>query len=445
MIEKRRLIYTCCIIVLLLSACTSEKDDLDRSLRFAINTAQGSRGIDYYKLPEATDLKRIPQDPQNPLTAAKVRLGQQLFFETGFATEGRHPDFRQTYSCASCHHPAGGFQSNIRQGIGEGGIGFGIAGEGRKASPAVSEAMIDVLPLRVTSVLNSAFQSNVMWNGQYGAKGVNRGTEQLWSQNPHLRFNILGFEGVETRAIAGLSTHRHRIDSEQVKALGYQQMFDQAFSNMPESQRYVMQQGGLAIAAYQRTLLASKAPFQQWLRGDYSAMSEGEKEGAKLFFKKAKCVNCHNGPSLANMDFHAIGLDDFDPDQVLNTQSGDPAFLGRGSYTNDPKDNYKFKVPQLYNLKDVGYYGHGASFSSIRDIIAYKNAGIAQNTNVPEAQLSPFFEPLGLTEEEVDLLTLFIERALYDPDLKRYEPSSVASGSCIPNNDWLSRIDLNCD
>jgi len=46
-------------------------------------------------------------------------------------------------------------------------------------------------------------------------------------------------------------------------------------------------------------VLANKAPFQQFLRGNYSAMNETEVEGGILFFGKAGGVDCHRGPALA--------------------------------------------------------------------------------------------------------------------------------------------------
>ena len=434
-----------CLYLILVSCSNDSEEGLDKDVRFAINTAPGSRGLNFYKFPPENELRSIPQDPKNPITLAKVRLGQQLFHESGFATIGSFPELSGTYSCASCHHADGGFQANMIQGIGDGGIGYGSFGENRMPDRMVEMNKIDVQPLRTPSALNSAYQTNLLWNGQFGATAINEGTEHLWPDDTPIAKNRLGFEGAEIKAIAGLTVHRHKIDKTSVEDLGYKEMFDVAFSNMPEAQRYNEIQAGLAIAAFERTLLATRAPFQRWLNGDLSAMSEAQKEGAILFFDKGQCTTCHNGPGLANMEFHAIGVKDFNPDDVFNFDPSDPANLGRGSFTKEDTDNYKFKVPQLYNLKDSPFFGHGSSFTQVRDIIAYKNQAISENDNVPAEQLSTFFEPLKLSEEEIDLLTTFVEEALYDPNLKRYEPSTIASGNCIPNNDWASKADLGCE
>ncbi len=442
---RNKLYPTIAFAIALCFSCTDVEKTVDDDLRFAINTAQNSGGLGEYRMPLSNQLQRIPQDLNNPLTADKVALGQMLFHEPGYATVGNFAEMSQTYSCASCHSAGAGFQANLLQGIGDGGIGFGMNGEGRRIDLFVEMAKIDVQPLRTPSAMNGAFQTNLLWNGQFGATAVNEGTESVWPEDGPISKNRLGYEGLEIQAIAGLDVHRHKIDKESVDTLGYKALFDRAFPDFDVENRYNNETAGLAIAAYERTIMSNEAPFQKWLRGGNAWMSDAQKEGAILFFTKAKCNDCHNGGGLAAMEFHAIGLNDFNPDDVVNFDPADPANKGRGSFTKDADDDYKFKVPQLYNLKDSPFYGHGGSFTSVRELIAYKNLAIPENKSVPESQLSPFFQPLDLSEEEIDLLTDFVENALYDPNLLRYEPSSLPTGMCFPNNDWMSKEDLDCN
>ena len=70
---------------------------------------------------------------------------------------------------------------------------------------------------------------------------------------------------------------------------------------------------------------------------------------------------------------------------------------------------------------------------------------MSENSSVQDQQLAAGFTPLNLTSSEIDDLVLFLENALHDPDLLRYQPASVLSGLCFPNNDDLSRIDLGCN
>lgn len=449
---KKRLTILYGICLLLVSACQKESTDgnlLDVELNAALFNASDGEGRKYFKLPESHQLNQIPQDPNNSLNPAKVELGKMLFHETGLGVTPNDAVSIMTYSCASCHFAGAGFQAGVPQGIGEGGIGFGINGEGRFHNPDYAPTDMDVQPLRTPTAMNGAYQKNVLWNGQFGATGVNTGLSDLWAglegTDSPLLVNSKGFEGLETQAIAGMGVHRMDCTPEMVESSGYKSMFDAAFPNIPAPERYELEQAGLAIAAYERTLLANKAPFQQWLRGDDKAMSKAEKRGAVVFFERANCVKCHTGPALNSMEFHALGMEDLDGPQVTNYDPTNSAHKGRGGFTKDTKDDYAFKVPQLYNLIDSPFYGHGASFESIREIVEYKNTGQAENTNVTNAQLSDEFKPLHLSQQEIDDLTLFLERSLRDPDLKRYEPTALPTGNCFPNADETSKVDLGCE
>ena len=211
--------------------------------------------------------------------------------------------------------------------------------------------------------------------------------------------------------------------------------------------RYDREHAGLAIAAYERSILANQAPFQLWLNGNSNAMTAQEKEGAILFFGKANCASCHNGPSLANMEFYALGMKDLFENQeaTYGTDANSNENQGRFSFTKREEDKFKFKVPQLYNLADSPFYGHGSSFHSVRDVVVYKNKAVKENPNVPDSQLAEQFKPLGLSESEIDAITTFIEHGLRDPNLLRYQPLSIRSGNCFPFNDPQSRVDLGCN
>ncbi|SOE23443.1 cytochrome c peroxidase [Spirosomataceae bacterium TFI 002] len=427
-----------------------EASELDISLTNSLETASNGIGKEYYILPESNDFAAIPQDPKNPLSAAKVELGKLLYHETGLAQNPVNLSGMNTYSCASCHHAAAGFQACVAQGMGEGGSGFGAFGESRKPNANYKTSDIDVQPLRSPSILNIAYQELVLWNGQFGATGANVGTEDKWHPGSHpIAQNFLGFEGVETQALAGREVHRLVIDKIFMSNIGnYKQLYEKAFDPAsfynPTS---LKNNSSLAIAAYERVVLANQSPFQLWLRGNNGAMSEDEKKGALLFFGKGNCASCHNGPSLANMEFHAYGMKDLKNGQignsmVINVNPNDAAHLGRGGFTGVDSEKYEFKVPQLYNLKDSPFYGHGASFSSVKEVIMYKNLAKKENDNVPDSYLSSQFKPLNLTSDEIEQLTVFIENALRDPNLTRYVPSKLPSGLGFPNNDKQTRVDL---
>lgn len=434
-------------LVLLEVGCEQEAPNaLDQELTTTLTTSSYGVGVNYYKLPASDDYANIPQDPNNPITDSKVALGKLLFHETAFATEVKFSGSLNTISCATCHHAGAGFQAGMAQGIADGGVGFGINGAGRQKDATCPVDSIDVQEIRTPSLLNVAYQKVMRWNGSMGATGLNLGTEMQWTGAA--ANNNLGFEGVETQSIVALKGHRQEIDMNLVNTTSYKSLFDAAFPNTLIQDRYTRKTAGLAIAAYSRTVMASEAPFQKWIKGDMNAMTDEQKRGAILFFGKAGCNRCHNGPSLATEGFHAFGTKDLYQNTsvpIYNASVDSIENLGRGGFTGKDADMYKFKVPQLYNVRDSPFEGHGGSFTSARSIIAYKNAGIAENPNVPANKLSPMFVPLGLTEKEVDQIADFIDNALHDDNLVRYVPTSLPSGQCFPNADPQSIVDLNCN
>jgi cytochrome c peroxidase len=441
---KIKLIIILSLIVL--SSCTSD----DNYVGLPSISSLDNRLIELYGSkhalvqPSSTDYSAIPADINNPITAAKVELGKLLFHETSIATVPLYEESKFTYSCASCHHADAGFQSGIRQGIGEGGVGFGLRGEGREKNPMYQEQFLDVQPVRSPTILNVAYQEAMLWNGQFGAKGINEGTQANWTPGTPKENNNLGFEGVEIQAVAGLGVHRLKMEASYIINSGYKALFDAAFPNIPESERYTQLNGALAIAAYERTVLSNQAPFQRWLKGDKSAMTPQQIEGAKIFFGKANCFACHSGPALNSMTFHAYGMNDLAGPEIA-TVIDDATKRGRGGFTGNPEDDYKFKTPQLYNLKDGNFLGHGSSFNSVRAVVEYKNAAEPQNPAVPLEKLSELFIPLNLTSDEINQLVAFVEDALYDPNLLRYVPEQLPSGNCFPNADPMSSEDLGCN
>ena len=435
--------------------------DLDGQLMAALEAAADNGQASFFMVPDTGDLASIPQDPLNPLTQAKVDLGRLLMHETALAVNPMLDVSLGTYSCASCHHAAAGFRAVIPQGLADGGVGFGRFGERRVPNPLYANDELDRQPIRTPSLMNGAYQEANLWNGQFGATGINAGTEAEWTVDTPIETNTLGYEGLETQAIAALLVHRMQDGTEPLIAdyPEYAAMFDAVFPGFQATNAALVsaerEMTGLAIGAWERTVLPDEAPFQRWLRGETGAMSEAQKRGAILFFTPrptpdpaitVACSSCHGGPALANMSFHALGMGELmGPGVFSDFNPKAPVHLGRGGFTMRDEDNYTFKVPQLYNLADDAFLGHGSTFRTIREVVEYKNEAVQQSTIVPSNRLDPLFTPLNLTEDEIDDLTTFLERGLYDANLARHIPTSLPSGNCFPNNDTQSRIDLGCE
>jgi cytochrome c peroxidase len=443
--------WTFLVVLLLIGACTSDRMPeliaLELELKDLVDRSATLNGVESYILPASTDLERIPQDVENnPLTEAKVELGKFLFYETGFATNARRPEGMGTYSCATCHIPEAGFKAGFRQGIADGGIGFGVNGESRRRSPAYITNELDVQSARPLSLVNVAFVKNTLWNGRFGAEGTNVGTENLWKESDGTALNELGFEAIETQNFEGIETHRIHITKELIDAYGYTELFDASFPGMEDDLKYSNHAGSLALSAYIRSLMSDRAPFQEWLKGDSDAMTPDEKRGAILFFGKANCSNCHHQENLGSGEFHALGVKDIDDAPYFRTTEAElqDRNMGRGAFTGVEEDMFRFKVPGLYNAGDSEHFFHGSSALTLEDVITYKNEAVTENIDIAQEQLSSKFVKLNLTEEEQAQLVTFIRSGLRDPELTRYKPESIRSDQCFPNNDSDSQIDLGC-
>ncbi len=402
-------------------ACVHDPEvTLDRQLLELLDNHSKTGSYTGYAMPESTDYAVLPnQDAKNPVTAAKVALGKMLFFETGLALEPKYNISKNAYSCSSCHNAARGFTAGRFQGIADGALGFGLSGETRTKNPLYEGDEVDAQGARPLPTINLTYITNALWAGSFGSFHVNEGTEAVWHQDTLIEINFKGLQGLEANNARALAVHRQVINKAVTDSLGYTEMFDAAFPEIPVSERYTRMTGSFAIAAYFRTILTNQAPFQRYVKNDKSAMTDQQKRGAVLFFDKAGCVNCHNSPSLNSdpHEFFALGVKNLyqSGHEVFRNPATDRRNLGRGGFTNRTEDMHKFKVPQLYNLRDVGFYFHGASKTSLREVVEYFNNGIPENPEVPGSQIPGFFRPLGLSSNEIDDLVEFLENGLFDP------------------------------
>jgi len=260
-----------------------------------------------------------------------------------------------------------------------------------------------------------------------------------------------------------------------------------------------------ATATFLRTTVTRNTPFDRFLAGDPRALTERQMRGARLFFtpatggaRGAGCVSCHSGPmlnkqhddpdvagvgALVEENFVNVGIGDH-PLQALNRLARqDPSFHdeGRKEITLRADDAFEFRVVTLRQLKDARTFFHNGSFTSVKDVVRYFNAGVPQDAAAGAAATlsTRFTHPrgpgsprgLGLRDDEVDALADFLESALYDRAFVEHDPSSTTrsfqpneqdltyskyrpdlaalgavdgamiSGPAIDNNDALSRRD----
>jgi cytochrome c peroxidase len=156
-----------------------------------------------------------------------------------------------------------------------------------------------------------------------------------------------------------------------------------------------------ATATFLRTTVTRNTPWDRFLAGENGTLTVGQRRGAKLFFTAATdggagCYTCHSGPMLNKQidDPDIAGIGQFIEENFINVGIGDHPLQALGRLArNDPNfhdegrkeitfkdsDAFKFRVLTLRQLKDARTFFHNGSFTNIRDVVQYFNAGMPQD------------------------------------------------------------------
>ena len=203
-----------------------------------------------------------------------------------------------------------------------------------------------------------------------------------------------------------------------------------------------------AISAFERTLVQTDTPIDQYLRGDRSALTKQQIRGKRLFEGKANCLACHNGPLASDQKFYNIGVppslwweDDelaqitfrFElyskgvTEKMYRETKADP-----GAYFRAKRKEMlgKFRTPSIRYTKYTAPYMHNGAIPTLSDVIDFYNrGGIAsdgRSTGFPQTK-SPLIVPLGLNDQEKQDLLSFVEAfsgeqiSIEEPELPPYE------------------------
>ncbi|MDP1917473.1 MAG: cytochrome c peroxidase [Myxococcales bacterium] len=278
--------------------------------------------------------------PLPPAPREQVELGRLLFFDPRLSGSG-------TMSCASCHNPSLSWGDGLARGVGAGG---------------------KALARRTPTVLDVAWGQTFMWDGR--------------------------FETLEAQALSPVTSVDEMnlpepLLAPRVAAVGrYRQGFERAFPDAGVSTTTIAK----ALASFERTVVSGKAPFDRWVDGERSAISDAARRGFVLFNTRAKCSKCHSGWRFTDESFHDIGVADAD--------------LGRGAlpeFTKFTVLQHAFKTPSLRDTARRGPWMHDGSAKTLEEVIQlYDVGGI-----VKRPSLSADLTPLSLSpQDEQDLIEL---------------------------------------
>ncbi len=264
-----------------------------------------------------------PYPLDNPPTPGKIMLGKKLFFDTRLSADG-------TLSCASCHEisDARGGSDGLRASIGINGQ------QGTRNAP---------------TVLNAAFQRVLFWDGRAASL-----EEQ--AKGPLVNPIEMGMPSLD-----------HVV--EKVRSIAeYRSAFASVF---PEQAPITIDTIAKAIAAYERTLITPDSPYDRFLGGDTSALTEKQIRGMALF-ESTGCTLCHSGPN-----FSAASLFSSDtPFRIFPSIPG-TGYENRynladdhGAALDDSGSNRGvWRIPSLRNITRTGPYFHNGSVSSLEEAV----------------------------------------------------------------------------
>ncbi|MFP5441894.1 MAG: cytochrome-c peroxidase [Gammaproteobacteria bacterium] len=279
-----------------------------------------------------------------PPTAAEIALGKTLFFDTRLSRN-------RTQSCATCHNPALGFGDGVA--LGKGAEGNRL---GRNTPPLY----------------------NLAWNPTFFHDG----------RSPSLEAQAL-----------------NPIESDQemnipldllIERLSAVDWYRQQFHAIYGSEQITPAMIGSALASFERTLVSRNSPFDRYLGGDETAMSESAKRGLKIFKGAAWCSSCHDGANFTDNGFHNIGVKTTDP--------------GRGRFAPDqPRMQGAFKTPGLRNVELTAPYMHDGSQRTLEDVMQFYNRG-----GDDRKRRDPLIRELDLSKQDIADLVAFM-KALTDP------------------------------
>jgi cytochrome c peroxidase len=309
----------------------------------------------------------VPVPSNNPQSPEKVELGKKLFFDRRLSGDG-------TMNCATCHNPELAFTDGL-----DISLSYPTTKNWRNSPTLIDAAFRKLLfhdgrartlEEQALFPMMSAFEMN---------KNLDYLEEQI---------QLVPEYADEFRKIFGGQVTRERI--------------------------------GMAIAAFERTLISGTTPLDRYLKGDDAVLSEDAKKGLDIFRGKGKCLDCHDGADLTDDRFYALDVPEnpklLDDPRVTTTMrfvakvyhydkyqtlKEDP---GRYLITKDRKDWKAFRTPTLRYIAKTGPYMHNGVFESLDQVIEFFDKGGGKGNTV--------LKPLGLSDEEKRYLKVFLTEAL---------------------------------
>jgi cytochrome c peroxidase len=167
---------------------------------------------------------------------------------------------------------------------------------------------------------------------------------------------------------------------------------------------------GGAIAAFERSLVATDASFDRYMRGDASAMTAQQVRGMGVFASSG-CTNCHSGPMFSDFELHPLGVPDL---PGIAHDTGD----GRG----------RFRTASLRFVTRTAPYMHNGVFGTLDDVYRFYQRA---DDRSPDPALRAVRAPRGDDAAAVTAFLQALSDGAYDTTVPASVPSGLAVGGAI--------------
>lgn len=322
-------------------------------------------------------------------SGASLALGEALFFD-------RIVSGPKNISCATCHHPALVAGDTLTLPVGVGGTGIGQLRQMQNASVIIHRNAPEIHNRTAIGWKAMFWDGRVrevssgIFNTPAGPANANlpsglKNIAAVQALFPMLsRTEMLGFHGgPNDNDLADLDAENNPASvwngiMDRLRAIpGYVTLLQNAYPSVNVNSMGI-EYAANAIADYEGDLWNTTratgwtvSPFNAFLKGKDDALNESAVRGGLLFFEKAGCGNCHNGPLLSDMDFHNIAAPQLGPGFGSGAAMNPPRDYGRFEITGNDADRYRFRTAPLSEVPYTGPYLHNGSLSSLQKVIEH--------------------------------------------------------------------------
>ena len=309
---------------------------------------------------DAFDPNAFAPGKEYEMSPEKVSLGKELFNDKILSNNN-------TRSCATCHIAEKAFT------------------DGLEKSMSLQNAAL----ARNTPSLNySAFQHGQFWDMR---------KDDLEGQSSDVITNKEEMHGNLNAIILKINQNKK---------------YNTAFKKIYKSEKAEVWHLQNVLASYIRSLAKFNSDFDEYMRGNQSAMTSQQKKGFNLFMGKAQCASCHfvplfNGtvpPNYKKTEQEVLGIAINAENKITDQDPGRGKFHETVAFL-----QHSFKTPTLRNINKTAPYMHNGGYKTLKEVMEFYNKGGGKGFGLHFENQTLSDAPLNLTNQEIDDIIEFLK------------------------------------